>query len=200
MIIAGAETTASAIRSILVHVITCPRVYYKLKEEIQRAVSEHRVSTPIEIDEAKQLPYLQVRFPLRLQPIQHLLLLFVSVDLWDPAYQSDKAVIYEGIRIRPPVLGLLPKIVPEGGDEFHGKFLPAGTAICMNMSSLLSSSALFGPDADVFRPERFIELDQATRSEMERNVELAFGYGRSMCLGKVVAFVGLNKVIFEVNN
>jgi hypothetical protein len=47
MIIAGAESTASAIRSILVHVITCPLVYYKLKEEIQCAVSEHRVSTSL---------------------------------------------------------------------------------------------------------------------------------------------------------
>jgi cytochrome P450 len=102
--------------------------------------------------------------------------------------------------MRPHILALLPKIVPEGGDELHGKSLPAGTAVCMNMSSLLRSPALFGPDADVFRPERFIELDQTRRSEMERNVELAFGYGHSMCLGKLVAIMELNKVIFEVNN
>jgi cytochrome P450 len=97
-------------------------------------------------------------------------------------------------------LGLFPKVVPAGGDEFHGKFIPAGTAICMNTSSLLRSEALFGADTDVFTPERFVELDKEKRVEMERNVELAFGYGQWMCVGKTVAFMELNKTIFEVRD
>jgi cytochrome P450 len=101
--------------------------------------------------------------------------------------------------MRPPLLGLFPKVVPTPGDCFHGKHIPAGTSICMNTSSLLRSTSLFGADADVFRPERFIALDKAKRSEMERNVELAFGYGQWMCAGKTIAFMELNKVIFEVS-
>lgn len=101
--------------------------------------------------------------------------------------------------MRPPLLGLFPKIVPKGGDEFQGKHIPAGTSICMNTSSLLCSTSLFGADADVFTPERFMRLDKAKRSEMERNVELAFGYGQWMCAGKTLAFMELNKVVFEVS-
>ncbi|KAM0123762.1 hypothetical protein ACHAO1_011221 [Botrytis cinerea] len=167
MIVAGTESTASAIRSTLVHVMTCPRVYQKLKTEINLAVEEGKVSSPIKLEEAKLLPFLQ-------------------------------AVIYEGIRMRPPLLGLFPKIVPDGGEEFHGMFIPAGTAICMNTSSLLRSTALFGDDAEVYRPERFMELEKSKRGEMERNVELAFGYGQYMCVGKTVAFMELNKSIFEI--
>lgn len=61
MIIAGTETTASVIRSALVHAMTCPLVYQKLKDEINAAVQEGRVSKPITFQEAKKLPYLQVK-------------------------------------------------------------------------------------------------------------------------------------------
>ncbi|KAF7557325.1 hypothetical protein G7Z17_g855 [Cylindrodendrum hubeiense] len=148
MIIAGTESTASAIRSVLLHTITSPRVYTNLKLEITRAVAEGKASCPITLEEAKRLPYLQ-------------------------------AVIYEGLRMRPPILGLFPKVVPAGGANFHGKYVPAGTNICMNTSSLLRSEAMFGPDADLFRPERFMELEDLRRAEMQRNVELAFGHATS---------------------
>ncbi|RYP26778.1 hypothetical protein DL767_007910 [Monosporascus sp. MG133] len=109
-----------------------------------------------------------------------------------------QAVIYEGIRMRPPAPGLYPKSVPPEGDVIHGKFIPGGTAIGMNTGALVRSTVLFGADADVFRPERFLEVDEAARAEMERNVELVFGYGRWMCAGKPVAFMELNKVFFEL--
>ncbi|OTA97460.1 hypothetical protein M434DRAFT_391921 [Hypoxylon sp. CO27-5] len=109
-----------------------------------------------------------------------------------------QAVIYEGIRMRPPAPGLYPKRVPPEGDVIHGKFIPGGTAIGMNTSAVMRSTELFGADADVFRPERFMEADEATRAEMERNAELVFGYGRWMCAGKPVAFMELNKIFFEL--
>ena len=102
--------------------------------------------------------------------------------------------------MRPPAPGLYAKQVPTGGDTLGGVFLPAGTAVGMNTSALLRSTTLFGEDADVFRPERFEQAKDAdTRTEMERAVELIFGYGRWMCAGKPVAFMELNKVFFEVS-
>lgn len=62
----------------------------------------------------------------------------------------------------------------------------------------MMSPELFGPDVEVFCPERFLECDAAKRTEMERAVELAFGSGRWMCAGKLVAFTQLNKTIFEL--
>ena len=101
--------------------------------------------------------------------------------------------------MRPPAPGLYPKSVPPEGDVIHGKFIPGGTAIGMNTGALVRSTALFGADADIFRPERFLEADEVARAEMERNVELVFGYGRWMCAGKPVAFMELNKIFFKVS-
>ncbi|KAI0479942.1 cytochrome P450 [Xylaria cf. heliscus] len=109
-----------------------------------------------------------------------------------------QAVIYEGIRMRAPATGTFPKEVPPGGDTIHGHFIPGGTAIGPNLPSLMRSRAEFGEDADVFRPERFLEADLATRTEMQRTVELVFGYGRWMCAGKVIAWIELNKTLFEL--
>lgn len=100
--------------------------------------------------------------------------------------------------MRPPGLGLYAKSVPPEGDMIHGKFIPGGTAIGVNTASLFSSTANFGDDAALFRPERFTEADEQKRTEMERLVELGFGYGRFKCSGKPVAFMELNKVYFEV--
>ncbi|KAF4551730.1 Cytochrome P450-like protein 18 [Elsinoe fawcettii] len=167
MIVGGTESTASALRSILVHIMTCPRVYQTLKKEISNAVQSGSVSSPITVEHAKRLPFLQ-------------------------------AVIYEGIRMRPPLLGIFPKVVPAGGAQVLGFNLPPGTSVAMNISALLRSTAMFGPDADLYRPERFMELEQAERTQMERNVELAFGSGQNMCVGKNIAFMQLNKAVFEL--
>ncbi|KAI1336067.1 BcABA1, cytochrome P450 monooxygenase [Xylariaceae sp. FL0016] len=109
-----------------------------------------------------------------------------------------QAIIYEGLRMRPPAPGLYPKSVPPEGDEINGMFIPGGTAIGMNTGAIMQSTELFGSDAELFRPERFMEVDEVTRAEMERNVELVFGHGRWMCAGKPVAFMELFKVFFEL--
>jgi cytochrome P450 len=60
LVISGTESTASAIRSVLVHTITSPFVYNRLKAEIHEAVAHNKVSGIITLEEAKRLPYLQV--------------------------------------------------------------------------------------------------------------------------------------------
>ncbi|KAF7194939.1 Cytochrome P450 monooxygenase [Pseudocercospora fuligena] len=109
-----------------------------------------------------------------------------------------RAVVYEGIRMRPPLLGLFPKVVPSPGAWFEGHFFPAGTLLCANLSALLQSPELFGRDAQCFRPERFTELPDEQRKEMERNIELVFGHGQWMCAGKNIAFMEMFKTTFEL--
>lgn len=79
--------------------------------------------------------------------------------------------------------------------------MPGGTNICSNTGAVLRSRSLFGADADVFRPERFTDLDsEPRRREMERNVELAFGSGQWQCVGRRIAFMKLSKTVFEVSS
>lgn len=58
-IIAGSDTTASAIRSTLLRLLTSPRVLTKLRAEVDAAIADGRASNPIQQKESKDLPYLQ---------------------------------------------------------------------------------------------------------------------------------------------
>ena len=57
---------------------------------------------------------------------------------------------------------------------------------------------IFGPDANAFRPERWLNVPEAQLQKMEQNNKLVFSSGRFECLGKAVAFVELNKIFVEV--
>ena len=170
-IVAGSDTTATAIRATVLHVVTCPRVYNALQREIDEAISQNKISTPAKAAEGAALPYLQ-------------------------------AVISEGLRIHPPFNGIPSKVVPPEGDYIDGKFVPGGTRILPCFGGLGRNKTVFGEDADVFRPERFLEAqreDPERAAEMRRVAEMAFGYGRFACAGKPVAMLELNKVFVEVS-
>lgn len=59
MIISGAESAAAAIRSILIHIMATPRVYVKLKAEIKAAIEDGATASPIQMEQAENLPYLK---------------------------------------------------------------------------------------------------------------------------------------------
>lgn len=74
-ILAGSDTTATALRSTMLHVMATPRVYQHLKSEIKEALANGRISSPITVEQAKKLPYLQARpVPIYLLSLEFLLL------------------------------------------------------------------------------------------------------------------------------
>ncbi|KAF4976804.1 hypothetical protein FZEAL_6585 [Fusarium zealandicum] len=163
-IVAGSDTTATAIRSTLLHLITIPRVYHKLRAETSKTEYPDAV---IPDNAARELPYLQ-------------------------------AVIKEGLRIFPPVAGLMAKQVPPQGDTWKGRFIPGGTRIGYCAWGIFRREDLWGADAGEFRPERWIESPPDKIREMESALELIFSYGRWQCLGRPVALMELNKIFVEV--
>lgn len=172
-IIAGSDTTATALRAIMLYLLSHPRVYTKLQAEIDGKVREGGFEGIIPDREVRRLPYLQ-------------------------------AVIKEGMRMHPPITDSVPKRVPDRGDEvvINDKpvFLPGGTHISYAAWPLHHSEAIFGNDAGVFRPERWIlEQDDKKKFEMNRTHELIFGYGKYQCLGKPIALMEIGKVVFEVS-
>ncbi|KAI1456394.1 cytochrome P450 [Annulohypoxylon moriforme] len=164
---AGSETSTTAIRGIMLYLLSAPNVYLKIQREITVGIRNGRISSPITQEEAKKLPYLQ-------------------------------AIIYEGLRMVPPSTIGFPKKVPRGGDKICGKFVPGGTDIFVNLWSMLRNKEVFGEDADMFRPERFLECDDSKRAWLIKNVDLAFGHGRWMCPGKTLAWLELNKIFVEL--
>ena len=67
---AGSDTTATAIRATMLHVMTSPQVYKTLVTEIQTAVRTGSISSPITSAESSQMPYLQavIKEGLRIHP------------------------------------------------------------------------------------------------------------------------------------
>ncbi|KAI1984421.1 hypothetical protein LOZ51_006664 [Ophidiomyces ophidiicola] len=58
-LVAGSDTTATSIRATLLAIISNPRVYSRLVQEIDEAESNGNISSPIRDQEARRLPYLQ---------------------------------------------------------------------------------------------------------------------------------------------
>lgn len=175
-IIAGSDTTASAIRGTLLHIMTNPRVYVKLQSEIDDAVRDGFAPKSgeglITAAQTKQLPYLQ-------------------------------AVIREALRVWPPVANIFSRDVPPGGDtvmvDGESVFLPGGVCIGYSAYGMHHSEKIYGKDAEAFRPERWLEADGDKLVEMIQTNELTFGHGKFQCLGKPVAQIEIGKTIFEVS-
>ncbi|KAH6672247.1 putative benzoate 4-monooxygenase cytochrome P450 [Halenospora varia] len=166
-LVAGSDTTATSIRSTLLSIISNPRVYGKLRAEIDSAISRGQISPDCVTDaEARALPYLQ-------------------------------ACIKEGLRRFPSITQLRERVVPEGGDWYDGKFIPGGTFIGLNAWGV-QLDPVFGEDADVYRPERWLDNDEGRLKEMARTMELVFGGGDTRCLGVPIAGMVLNKIFVEL--
>lgn len=127
----------------MLHLMTSPLAYLTLQSEIDTAIRQNSISSPIADAEARRLPYLQ-------------------------------AVIKEGLRIYPPVSGLMLKTVPKGGDTLNGMFVPGGTEIGYCAWGVHHSKEIFGEDADMFRPERWLEASEEKLKVMNQTAELVF--------------------------
>ncbi|KAK1760102.1 cytochrome P450 [Echria macrotheca] len=167
-VIAGSDTSATTIRTVLLMLQSHPLSYAKLQAEIDSAISSGTISSPIRDAEARKLPYLQ-------------------------------AVIREGLRILPPASGPFFKTVPPEGDVINGIHVPGGTQIGSSPLAMHRSREIYGVDADVFRPERWLEEDDGGRlARMNAAVDMVFHYGKYQCLGRPVALMEFNKVFVEL--
>ncbi|KAI3337026.1 cytochrome P450 [Xylariaceae sp. AK1471] len=184
-IMAGSDTTVTALRSTLLFIITNPLVYAKVQAELTIAYQAPDALTSqgiISDAAAQKLTYLM-------------------------------ACIRESIRILPPSFAMLQKQVPPMGEILpDGRFLPGGTRVGTCVFGIVRSRSIFGDDADVYRPERWIEAQAAALSEtnskgdvltcgstrekyrkMLNAADIVFGSGRYQCLGKTVAMFELRK-------
>ncbi|PNP66730.1 hypothetical protein FNYG_13460 [Fusarium nygamai] len=164
-IIAGSNTTAHALRMIILSLITNPNAYRSLFAEIRKVTSS--VNSAISWAQTQTLPYLQ-------------------------------AVVREGLRMWPPVAGLGFKQVPPEGDTINGFFVPGGTQIGQGFYAVGRSRLVWGGDADVLRPERWLLAGEDRLRDMIAAVDTHFGHGKYSCLGKPIALTEIHKAVFEV--
>ena len=94
LVVAGSETTATALSGIMMHLLRNRGVYDTLAKEIRQSFAHESEICAERINDLKFL----------------------------------NAVIEEGLRLCPPVALGMPRVVPAGGAEVSGRWLPAGVS------------------------------------------------------------------------
>jgi cytochrome P450 len=145
---AGTETTATALSGTTYHLLMNPDKLELLQREIRSAFTS--------LDE---------------------------MDLESLARQKYlMAVLQEGLRMYPPVPTLLPRVVPAGGAEICGEWVPGGTTVGVHHLSTYKSPEYFKKPHE-FHPERWLG-DPQFKDDQLSAVE-PFSVGPRNCLGKV---------------
>ena len=93
--------------------------------------------------------------------------------------------------------GLMPKQTSSAGDIINGMFILGRTAIGISFRGVQRNREVYGDDAEMFRPERWLPgaVEPEQRRRMEQCVDTVLMHGRFSCLGKPVAFLELSKGI-----
>lgn len=114
-----------------------------------------------------------------------------------------KAFIYEALRVTPPVPAELARTVREGGTTVEGEFFPPGTQLSTCLYALSFNPAVY-PDPFVFRPERWLTLEEDPEGSSAEEVALAesghcaFSTGTRGCIGKNMAWMEMQIVLAKM--
>jgi cytochrome P450 len=72
------------------------------------------------------------------------------------------------MRVHPGVGSPLWRITPKGGATICGHFIPEGTEVGMSAWAVHQDKEVFGEDANIFRPERWLDSDAQRMAAMDR--------------------------------
>ncbi|KAJ6439271.1 hypothetical protein O9K51_07156 [Purpureocillium lavendulum] len=159
-LIAGGNTVGSSINSFLQNILTRPEIYEKLMAEVDGAARAGKLSD----------------MPQYTEVMEHC-----------PYYV---ACLRECMRIDPEAQTTMPRLVPAGGMELYGRFVPEGTELTCSPWFAHRDTSIFGDDVESFRPERWMD----PRKTVEYlKYSMNFGSGVRSCLGKELAMMELFK-------
>lgn len=175
LIIAGSDSTAISLSGVFYYILQNPRVYKKLLEEIDSADAAGLLDSNDDTTGAGDV----VPFPAA-NKLKYL-----------------DAVVNESFRMHPAVGLLLERVVPPQGATIRGEYIPGGTVVGCNAWVLHQNKQVFGEDADVFRPERWLEsegADPARLAKMKSSM-FHFGAGARTCIGRNISLMETYKLV-----
>ncbi|KAK2767051.1 hypothetical protein FQN54_006369 [Arachnomyces sp. PD_36] len=118
---------------------------------------------------------------------------------WDVAHKLPylDACIKEALRMNPAIGIPLERVAPAEGMEICGKYFKPGTVLGVNAWVVHNDNEVYGEDAPIWRPGRWVEASEDERKDMERTL-FAFGGGSRICLGRNISYLEMYKVIPEL--
>lgn len=116
------------------------------------------------------------------------------------------ACIKEAFRLHPAAGLPLERIVPPQGAEISGHFVPGGTIVGCSAWLIHMNKSIFGEDADIYRPERWLADEELSKTESGRGAEerrikemngtmFQFGMGSRTCIGKNISLLEIYKLV-----
>ncbi|KAL6157789.1 hypothetical protein ACJQWK_08105 [Exserohilum turcicum] len=166
---AGSDTSAIALTTAIAHLCVYPNTLAALRNELDAAAAAAAAGS--------------LSDPVTFQEAQKL-----------PYLQ---AVIMEALRIHPAVGAPLTRVAGPEGLQIDGYYFPPGTEVGVNAWAVHNNTSIFGPDAHVFRPERWLTENKEERAVLDRNL-LSFGNGARTCIGKNISLMEMSKVIAHI--
>ncbi|TEA10796.1 Cytochrome P450 monooxygenase yanH [Colletotrichum sidae] len=115
-------------------------------------------------------------------------------DLADLGFPTDmasleniprlKACVKEGVRWAGAAAAMLPRVVPKGGVELCGKFLPGGTVLTSSPNWYLRDKHAF-PSPELFDPYRWVDESGTSLKEdaLRDKFYIPFSKGANICIG-----------------
>lgn len=150
---AGSDTTAIIFRAALFYLLTDPVSLRKVMSEIKQILA-------LRADGVHSTGHLS----------------------WTEAQQMPflQACIKESLRLHPALGMVLPRVVPAEGTTLCGVFIPGGTEVGCNAWTVHRDQDVYGDDADLWAPERWLDSNEETVKVLER-YNFAFGAGSRTC-------------------
>lgn len=165
LIQAGADTTGTGIGSTLRFLVSNKEKMKKATAQIEAAEQAGKLSTPVKYEEVRE----------------HL--------------PYVVACVKEGLRLNPPATNLFGRVTPKNGAMIDDHYIPASLDVTSNAYVVHRDTEFYGPDAEEFRPERWLESESPAKLDANSFV---FGMGARICLGKDIAIMESYKLVTEV--
>ncbi len=110
-----------------------------------------------------------------------------------------EACVKEAGRMNPLLLDPMEREIPANGPgiEIAGVYIPPGNVVAVNTHALNRDPSVWGANTEEYRPDRWLECDDAQLTRMER-ANLFFSGGRRVCVGQHIAWIEIKKVLPEL--
>ncbi|CAI7625126.1 unnamed protein product [Penicillium pancosmium] len=179
MAFAGSETTAISLSAVFYFLLKTPKALARLQAEIDQAGRDGAFADSE-----------------------------TGLVTWHESQRLPylDACIKEAFRLHPAAGLPLERVVPEGGADIAGHFVQGGTIVGCSAWLIHMDKGVFGDDAEIYRPERWLHNEELCKTEIGKQGEesrvkemngtmFQFGMGSRTCIGKNISLLEIYKLV-----